>query len=895
MPDPVIFLSAASVDLKPWREHLHTAFERAGFRVLTQDRSLRSAPGDVKRLLSETIEEATCVIHLAGLGYGSHATAPFPGHPAFQCSWTQFEYYHAHQQGKDVIAFVCAPDLSTPGFTEEHASPAELALKQRLQREHRQRVATGEFTGTPLEGKTPRTCNEAAHTPGKLLESVAAAVGTLRSLDLQDRERAQRELRSLAGSLAGVHRKLTAALVLLALVGLGVFWIKRDTAPLPAAVAQVGEGQEQLAAQMSQVQEALARIQQQTDPAKDPVSQWPQERLETALAEQLQMKVDDLRALLVAGRTSLDALVAGQALLATGQSEDAGKKFDLVLQQEQAAADRMRQAFAGKAQIAFDAVRYTEALDYYQKAAALVDKTADPLAWAEAQHGVAFVLDKLARYKEAEPLMREVVRIWEEKLGPDDPKLATALNNLALLLQATNRLSEAEPLMERVVKILENPGGEPLPNYAAALNNLAQLLKATNRLSEAEPLMRRALRIDEASLGPDHPDVARDLNNLALLLQATNRLSEAEPLLERVVKIFEASHGKEHPNVATALNNLAQLLQATNRLSEAEPLMERVVKIFEASHGKEHPNVATALNNLALLLQATNRLSEAELLMRRALRIDEASLGPDHPDVARDLNNLAQLLQDTNRLSEAEPLLERVVKILENPGGEPLPNYAAALNNLAQLLKATNRLSEAEPLMRRALRIDEASLGPDHPDVARDLNNLARLLQDTNRLGEAEPLMRRAVGISLRFRRATGHEHPSFRLRTENYLGILADLQLPAAEQRARLEALAGELGLEKAEVMAQFALILGPFDVTVTEVVPEGQGPALGILAGDIIRRYNGEVITQAGQVVKLTGETREGAIPLEIQRGGETLRLTAKPGRLGLRLEDKPQAAAP
>ena len=811
MPDPVIFLSAASVDLKPWREHLHTAFERAGFRVLTQDRSLRSAPGDVKRLLSETIEEATCVIHLAGLGYGSHATAPFPGHPAFQCSWTQFEYYHAHQQGKDVIAFVCAPDLSTPGFTEEHASPAELALKQRLQREHRQRVATGEFTGTPLEGKTPRTCNEAAHTPGKLLESVAAAVGTLRSLDLQDRERAQRELRSLAGSLAGVHRKLTAALVLLALVGLGVFWVKRDTAPLPAAVAQVGEGQEQLAAQMSQVQEALARIQQQTDPAKDPVSQWPQERLETALAEQLQMKVADLRALLAAGRTSLDALVAGQALLATGQSEDAGKKFDLVLQQEQAAADRMRQAFAGKAQIALDAARYEEALDYFQKAAALVDKTAAPLAWAHAQHGVAFVLDKLARHKEAEPLMREVVRIREEKLGPDDPKLATALNNLASLLQATNRLSEAEPLM------------------------------------------RRALRIDEASLGPDHPDVATDLNNLALLLKATNRLSEAEPLMERVVKIFEASHGKEHPNVATALNNLAQLLKATNRLSEAEPLM------------------------------------------RRALKIDEASLGPDHPDVARDLNNLALLLQATNRLSEAEPLMERVVKILENPGGEPLPNYAAALNNLALLLQATDRLSEAEPLMRRALKIDEASLGPDHPEAATDLNNLARLLQDTGRLGEAEPLMRRAVGISLRFRRATGHEHPSFRLRTKNYLGILAGLQLPAAEQRARLEALAGELGLEKAEVMAQFALILGPFDVTVTEVVPEGQGPALGILAGDIIRRYNGEVITQVEQVVKLTGETREGAIPLEIQRGGETLRLTAKPGRLGLRLEDKPQAAAP
>ena len=76
---------------------------------------------------------------------------------------------------------------------------------------------------------------------------------------------------------------------------------------------------------------------------------------------------------------------------------------------------------------------------------------------------------------------------------------------------------------------------------------------------------------------------------------------------------------------------------------------------------------------------------------------------------------------------------------------------------------------------------------------------------------------------------------------------------------------------------------------VTVTEVVPEGQGPALGIRAGDIVRRYNGEAIIKGEQLVKLTGETKGEAIPVEIQRGSETLKLIAKPGRLGLMLENK------
>ena len=98
MSTPTVFLSAATIDLLKWRVALHRAFSRAGFRVLTQDESLRSAPGNVKRLLTETIADSDCVIHLAGLGYGSDATDPFTYAPDFQCSWTQFEYYHAHQQ-----------------------------------------------------------------------------------------------------------------------------------------------------------------------------------------------------------------------------------------------------------------------------------------------------------------------------------------------------------------------------------------------------------------------------------------------------------------------------------------------------------------------------------------------------------------------------------------------------------------------------------------------------------------------------------------------------------------------------------------------------------------------------------------------------------------------------
>jgi hypothetical protein len=179
MSNPTVFISAASVDLRDYRDLLHKLFSRAGFRVLTQDNSLGSAPQGVMELLSDHIRESDCVIHLAGLGYGSHAQNPFPDYPEFVCSWTQFEYYFAHSLGKDVIALVCAPSLSQSGF-EETGSDEEREKKKSLQLAHRDRVASGKFQNTPLDSPDRRTSNETVNNLNELTIAIGAAVGTLK-------------------------------------------------------------------------------------------------------------------------------------------------------------------------------------------------------------------------------------------------------------------------------------------------------------------------------------------------------------------------------------------------------------------------------------------------------------------------------------------------------------------------------------------------------------------------------------------------------------------------------------------------------------------------------------------------------------------------------------------
>ena len=199
MSTPTVFLSTATGDLKDWRDILHKAFERAGCKVFTQGHSLGAFTADVPQLLLHHLDKSDFVIHLAGLAYGTEPERPpFDDCPDFHCSYTQFEYYYAHRQGKQVIAFVCAENFPYRQFTEEATGAADLKRRQGLQAAHRTALANGRFDGTPLAGHPTRPLSERVGDVNALLQAVAAAVGTIRELSPTCMSSAQAELQELA-------------------------------------------------------------------------------------------------------------------------------------------------------------------------------------------------------------------------------------------------------------------------------------------------------------------------------------------------------------------------------------------------------------------------------------------------------------------------------------------------------------------------------------------------------------------------------------------------------------------------------------------------------------------------------------------------------------------------
>jgi CHAT domain-containing protein/Flp pilus assembly protein TadD len=411
--------------------------------------------------------------------------------------------------------------------------------------------------------------------------------------------------------------------------------------------------------------------------------------------------------------------------------------------------------------------KYSDAIPVAQEALRVAESTfgpEDPNV-ATSLNNLADIYRKQGRYADAEPLVKRALTIREKVLGPDHPDVAESLSNLADLYYYLGRYAEAESLDKRALAIYEKTLGPEHPYVTGALNDLALLNGKQGRYAEAESLYKRALGIREKVLGPENADVAESLDDLAMLYDKQGRYAEAEPLDKRALAIREKILGPESPYVATSLNNLALLYDEQGRYAEAEPLDKRALAIYEKALGPEHPYVAASLNDLALLYHRLGRYAEAEPLYKRALTINEKVLGPDRAEVAQSLNNLAALNLNQGRYAEAEPLDKRALAIYEKTLGPEHPYVAISLDSLAELYFIQGRYAEAELLDRRALAIREKVLEPGHPYVATSLNNLALLYEEQGRYAEAEPLDKRALAI---YEKTLGPEHPYVAISLHN-------------------------------------------------------------------------------------------------------------------------------
>jgi CHAT domain-containing protein/tetratricopeptide (TPR) repeat protein len=395
--------------------------------------------------------------------------------------------------------------------------------------------------------------------------------------------------------------------------------------------------------------------------------------------------------------------------------------------------------------------RFKEAADKLSAALAIKLRNNDAASIIRTSNMLVTALMILQRRDEAAAVGKRALAIGTQAFGPDDPRLADAIESMGAIAREEENYQDAEAYFQRSLAIKQKTPGMMPFDLALAMDDLGDLYGLEGRFDDGEKMLKQGLKVLEQSYGADAPrapNYSKLLNDLGNLYKDAGRLPEAEAALRKAYAIDRAKAGEGDQNAPSTLGNLAIVLDAQSRYAEAENLFNQTLIANEKAYGPNHPAMVYALNNLANNYVEQGRTAEAAAMLQRVLAICEKTAGPDSPDVARSLMNLATTYKELGRPAEARSLYERALRIFSQKFGEDSGLAADAYGALGRLEIDTGQYEEAGRNLGRAFPIHERIVGPQHPSLIVDLRSLAYLDIKTGKLPEARIYLERALSIA---------------------------------------------------------------------------------------------------------------------------------------------------
>ncbi|KAG9761626.1 hypothetical protein KCU90_g14101, partial [Aureobasidium melanogenum] len=283
---------------------------------------------------------------------------------------------------------------------------------------------------------------------------------------------------------------------------------------------------------------------------------------------------------------------------------------------------------------------------------------------------LAYLYKEDNRLQEARSLFEQLIPKFEDTFGLRDDESLKVMENLAYIyIDDFNMLSEAEELLKRVLTVREEWLG---PNHSGTLlvaSNLASLYKEDNRSQEARSLYEQLMPKLEDTLGLRHDETLKAMDNLArIYMRKFNMLSEAEELLKRALTVSEEWLGPNHIDTLGSVCSLSEVYgKQGDQVREVE-MRERALLGYKDTLGPEHEFTLEAAQWLRQALGGTP---------------GEFSLASRNIMLDKDFNLVASCKRvDGSRLQSSISLND----LLENQGGRfawtKRGNFVATARNI---------------------------------------------------------------------------------------------------------------------------------------------------------------------------------------------------------------------
>lgn len=297
---------------------------------------------------------------------------------------------------------------------------------------------------------------------------------------------------------------------------------------------------------------------------------------------------------------------------------------------------------------------YDSALEAAQRAVNILDALGENFSGDDAAHvrleawsRLGNLQRHLARYPEAEIILKRALTFAVETFGEASDEASNARNNLGILYKYTGKFDDAKILYETALANIEREYGHEHISTASLYHNLGGLEHARENFAAGEKPARKAWEIRAKHLGETHPYALADAVAYAGVLDGLERYDDSEKIYRYVLREYEQIYPAGHYEIAALVHNLGNVRFMRGDYAEAETLMRRTLAIKQKLFDAEHPDTALSMNNLGVLLQAQGKHDDARALFERALEIFQAALGAEHPQTQMARENLKEVAGST--------------------------------------------------------------------------------------------------------------------------------------------------------------------------------------------------------------------------------------------------------
>lgn len=321
-------------------------------------------------------------------------------------------------------------------------------------------------------------------------------------------------------------------------------------------------------------------------------------------------------------------------------------------------------AFSKKGEMHMLNAEVSKAKKYFQQALANIPANASPNdEYSKLYSNIAWLHLDLQAFDTAMQYAEKAKTIVETLHGKDARQLLTVYQTLMLIAQDGNAYNRAEEYGKELVRLSNLHLSPNDPNKGLMHNDLGSLYEIMHRYDEALYHRQQALKIIQADYAKHkNPQLlAIAFNNMGNLYQTMGELQLSEQYFEKSNALHEINYGPKGAGFVRPLVHLAGIKNDLEKYDEAAQLYARAYNLQKEVDAQDWRNMAYVETQYGDLFFSKKQYNKAEAYYLKAIaNLGKAGIS-NTTIVQQTHNTLAQTYAHTGRTAEALALLQNVL------------------------------------------------------------------------------------------------------------------------------------------------------------------------------------------------------------------------------------------